>query len=78
MDAEFIDLLTNKTLILGVAITRIAAAFLVLPLFSNELVPATVRNSIFVSFALIVMVMHLLSSNYLCNLSTVIVFYGLS
>lgn len=58
MDAEFIDLLTNKTLILGVAITRIAAAFLVLPLFSNELVPATVRNSIFVSFALIVMVMH--------------------
>jgi len=41
----------------GVALTlpRIAAAFVVLPLLSNDDMPATVRNSFFVSLALVVL-----------------------
>ncbi len=42
--------------LIAVSLTRIAVAFVVLPLFSQDLIPATVRNSIFVALALIVLV----------------------
>ncbi len=58
MDAEVVDLLVNKVLVLALAVTRIAVAFVILPLFSNELIPATVRNSIFLSFGLITLTVH--------------------
>jgi type III secretion protein T len=43
----------DQVLLLGVATARIAAAFLMLPLFSTETVPALVRNSIFVALGVI-------------------------
>lgn len=47
------DSLAAQVLLLALSATRIAVAFLLLPLFSNELIPALVRNSIFVTLALI-------------------------
>lgn len=43
-------------MLLAVSATRIAVAFMLLPLFSNELIPALVRNSIFVALAIVVIV----------------------
>lgn len=43
----------DQLLLLGVATARIAVAFLMLPIFSTETVPALVRNSIFVSLGLV-------------------------
>ncbi len=44
----------DQALVLAVAVTRVAATFLLLPIFTPEFVPALVRNSLFVGFALIV------------------------
>ena len=44
---------TDQLLLLGVATARVAATFLLLPMFSTETVPALVRNSIFVSLGLV-------------------------
>jgi type III secretion protein T len=43
----------DQILLLGVATARIAAAFLMLPLFGSDTVPAMVRNSIFMALGLI-------------------------
>lgn len=43
----------DQLLLLGVATARIAVAFMMLPIFSTETVPALVRNSIFVSLGLV-------------------------
>lgn len=43
----------DQVLLLGVATARIAATFLLLPMFSTETVPALVRNSIFVAMGVI-------------------------
>ncbi|MFS0737220.1 type III secretion system export apparatus subunit SctT [Sphingomonas sp. 1P06PA] len=43
----------DQVLLIGVATARIAAAFLLMPLFSTETIPALVRNSIFVAFGLV-------------------------
>lgn len=45
--------LENQALAVGLALPRIIAAFLVMPLMTPETVPATVRNSFFVSLAVI-------------------------
>jgi len=50
--------LTGDVLLLALAMGRLAVAFIVLPIFSNELLPALVRNSVFVSLSLIVLVLH--------------------
>jgi type III secretion protein T len=47
----------DQALLLGLTTTRFSVAFAAIPLFSNETVPSTVRNSIFVSLGLIVLVM---------------------
>ena len=46
----------DQLLLLGVATARIAVAFLMLPLFSTETIPATVRNSILIALGLISLV----------------------
>jgi type III secretion protein T len=53
-----IDFLLGKVLVTALASSRIAIAFMVLPLFSNELVPALVRNSIFIALALVTVIVH--------------------
>jgi len=50
------DTLSSQVLLLALSATRIAVAFLLLPLFSNELIPALVRNSIFITLALIAII----------------------
>lgn len=43
----------NQLLLLGIGTARIAVAFIMLPLFSSEVVPATVRNSILIALGLV-------------------------
>ena len=47
-----LDDLTGLALQLGLALTRLAVAFLMLPMFTQEALPALVRNSLFVSLAM--------------------------
>lgn len=49
-----IEILAGQVLFLAVATTRVATAFLMLPVFAPQTVPPLVRNSIFVSLGLIV------------------------
>ena len=44
--------LTQVLLLLGLSVTRLAVAFLVLPMFTQESLPPLVRNSLFVALAL--------------------------
>jgi len=53
-DAPFFGLLSEHVLLLAMATLRLTVAFLVTPLFSDELVPALVRNSIFIALASVV------------------------
>ena len=56
---ETIDLfstLADQLLAVGMALLRIAVAFSLLPIFSNELIPAMIRNAIFMSLAIIIIV----------------------
>jgi len=52
---SFTDLsfLTDKVLLLSLSSTRIAVAFLLVPLFTAQIIPSMVRNSIFISLALL-------------------------
>lgn len=45
--------LGDQTLIIGLSSTRIAVAFLLVPLFTAQLIPTMVRNAIFLSLALL-------------------------
>jgi type III secretion protein T len=49
--------LSDTALLLGLSATRVAVAFLLVPIFSAELVPAMVRNSIFMAIALLGLVL---------------------
>jgi len=50
------ELLSDDVLLLALSLTRVAVSFLLLPLFSNELIPALIRNSIFVALAVLAIV----------------------
>jgi type III secretion protein T len=52
---ESLDGLFDNAILLAVSTTRVAAAFLLMPILSPETVPALVRNSIFLIFGLIVL-----------------------
>lgn len=54
---EALDGIFDNAILLAVSTTRVAAAFLLMPLLSPETVPAMVRNSIFLIFGLIVLTM---------------------
>jgi type III secretion protein T len=45
--------LGDLALLLGLSATRVAVAFLLVPLFTNELIPALVRNAMFIAIALL-------------------------
>lgn len=45
--------LGDRALLVGLAATRFAVAFLLLPIFATETVPALVRNAIFIGLALV-------------------------
>lgn len=45
--------LAEAALLLGLSTTRVAVAFLLVPLFTADLVPATVRNALFVALGLL-------------------------
>jgi len=49
--------LKDTALLLGLSVTRVAVAFLLVPLFTSELVPGMVRNAIFLSVALLSLLM---------------------
>ena len=44
--------LTDLALLLGLSVTRLAVAFLMLPMFTQESLPPVVRNSLFVALAI--------------------------
>ncbi|MEI7445679.1 MAG: type III secretion system export apparatus subunit SctT [Burkholderiales bacterium] len=44
--------LTDLAMVLGLSLTRLAVAFLVMPMFTQEAMPGLVRNSLFVSLAI--------------------------
>jgi len=50
---RFVDSLADGALLVALASTRFAVAFLLLPIFASETVPALVRNAIFVGLGLI-------------------------
>jgi type III secretion protein T len=45
--------LSDTALLLGLSTVRVAIAFLLVPLFTNELIPPLVRNSLFLGIALL-------------------------
>ncbi|MEP7280377.1 MAG: type III secretion system export apparatus subunit SctT [Rubrivivax sp.] len=49
--------LGDTALLLGLSTTRVAVAFLLVPLFTQELVPSMVRNAMFVAIALLSLVL---------------------
>jgi type III secretion protein T len=46
-----VDLWSAQALLVGLSATRIAVAFLLLPLFSSDVLPALVRNALFIALA---------------------------
>lgn len=44
--------LSDTALLLGLSATRVAVAFLLVPLFTQDLIPALVRNAMFIAIAL--------------------------
>jgi type III secretion protein T len=53
---DLLQYLSEHALTISLASTRIAIVFLILPLFTSELIPALVRNAIFLSMALMTVV----------------------
>jgi type III secretion protein T len=51
---ELYNQLADKVLVLASSTIRIAVAFLIMPIFSDEIVPALIRNSLFIALAIIV------------------------
>jgi type III secretion protein T len=48
--------LTDIAMLVGLAVTRVSVAFLLIPIFTSEMVPTLVRNTIFVALAVLVVV----------------------
>ncbi|MGE5864194.1 MAG: flagellar biosynthetic protein FliR, partial [Rhizobacter sp.] len=55
--------LSDQALLLALSTTRIAVAFLLLPLFTGDLIPATVRNAIYLAFGIIALSLQPLATN---------------
>ena len=55
--------LSDQALLLGLSTTRIAVAFLVLPIFTGDLIPATVRNAIYVAFGVLALALQPAATN---------------
>jgi len=48
------ELMSDKVLLLGLSTMRLAVALLVIPVFSDEIIPPLIRNSIFITLAMVV------------------------
>lgn len=57
-DTALFELASGHLITLALGVSRLATAFLLLPIFSSQLVPALVRNSFFVALSLIVLSVH--------------------
>lgn len=55
--------LSDQALLLALSTTRIAVAFLVLPIFTGDLIPATVRNAIYVAFGVLALALQPAATN---------------
>jgi len=53
-----VGIFEGHVMLLAVGMTRLATAFVLLPLFSSKLIPSLVRNSIFVALGLMVLSVH--------------------
>ena len=56
--SDLIDPLTGQALTVGLAAIRVSVAFILLPLFSEQLIPPLIRNAIFLALAVIVVLLH--------------------
>lgn len=54
-NTELFGLMSDKVLVLAVSTLRIAAAMLIIPVFSDEIIPPLIRNSLFISLATVVL-----------------------
>ena len=54
---ELFNSFSHQALSIALATIRIAVAFLLLPIFSSELIPPLIRNAIFVALALIITIL---------------------
>lgn len=54
-NAELYGLLSDQILVLGVSTLRLAVAMLIIPVFSDEIIPPLIRNSLFVTLAIVVL-----------------------
>jgi type III secretion protein T len=68
--------LSENALTISLAATRIAIIFFILPLFTSELVPALVRSAIFLSLALITIVIQPKISLHTVDTSTWIILFA--
>lgn len=63
---------SGQLILLGLALIRMSTAFLLLPLFSSQLIPPLIRNSIFVVLSLIMLSVHApIDSSVLTGLSLI-------
>jgi len=53
-DPVLYSLLSDKILVLASSTLRLAVALLIMPVFSDEIIPALVRNSLFITLAIVV------------------------
>jgi type III secretion protein T len=56
--AVTIDQLSSQALTIGLAAIRVSVAFILLPLFSEQLIPPLIRNAIFLAVAVMVVILH--------------------
>ncbi|MEJ2611599.1 MAG: type III secretion system export apparatus subunit SctT [Candidatus Thiodiazotropha sp.] len=54
---DVINYLSQNALSISLSATRIAIAFYIIPLFTSELIPALVRNSIYLSMAIVTLIL---------------------
>ncbi|MET0026426.1 MAG: type III secretion system export apparatus subunit SctT [Candidatus Thiodiazotropha sp.] len=54
---ELITYLSQNALTISLSATRIAVAFFIIPLFTSELIPGLVRNTIYISMAIITLIL---------------------
>lgn len=53
MLADWVGRPTDAALLLGLSTMRVAVAFLLVPLFTQDLIPALIRNALFIALALL-------------------------
>lgn len=53
-DSVLYGALSDKVLLLGLSTLRLAVALLVIPVFSDEIIPPLIRNSLFITLAIVV------------------------